>query len=304
MPETIANSTPPSRAWTRLLREILDRPFVSGLGLLALVSLVFLLLPSLDLAVSRLFYGPAARFPGRESAFLENVRNAGLVVEWAFGIAVIAPLAIKLALPDTRLLVKPRATLFVLATLAVGPGIIVNGILKSFWGRARPHVLLEFGGGATFSPVWWVSDQCEWNCSFVSGEAASAFWLVSLVFLVRKEWRPAIAAATLAFAAIVSFTRIAVGAHFLSDVLVAWLVMLCVMVALARLLLDGLPPAFDAAVEAGLERAGKRFHGLFSRGSGGGAATLLPSSCRMALGAFPVERGEGPRLEIATNPLL
>ena len=266
MPETIANSTPPSRAWTRLLREILDRPFVSGLGLLALVSLVFLLLPSLDLAVSRLFYGPAARFPGRESAFLENVRNAGLVVEWSFGIAVIAPLAIKLALPDTRLLVKPRATLFVLATLAVGPGIIVNGILKSFWGRARPHVLLEFGGGATFSPVWWVSDQCEWNCSFVSGEAASAFWLVSLVFLVRKEWRPAIAAATLAFAAIVSFTRIAVGAHFLSDVLVAWLIMLCVMVALARLLLVGLPPAFDAAVEAGLERAGKRFHGLFSRG--------------------------------------
>jgi lipid A 4'-phosphatase len=266
MPETIANSTPSSRALGRLHRDMLARPFVWGLGLLALVSLVFFLVPGLDLAVTRLFYDPEARFPGRESALLENMRNAGLVAEWAFGIAVIAPLAMKLALPHARLLVKPRATLFALATLAVGPGIIVNGILKTFWGRARPNALREFGGDATFSPVWWVSDQCERNCSFVSGEAASAFWLVALVFLVRKERRPAVAAATLAFAATVSLTRIAVGAHFLSDVLIAWLMTLCVMIALARLLLTRLSPAFDVAVEAIVERAGQRLRGVFRRG--------------------------------------
>ena len=136
---------------------------------------------------------------------------------------------------------------------------------KTFWGRARPNALLEFGGDATFSPAWWVSDQCERNCSFVSGEAASAFWLVTLVFLVRRELRPAAAAATLVFAAAVSFTRIAVGAHFLSDVLVAWLMTLCVMIALARLLLTRLPPAFDEAVEAALERTGRRLRDCFKR---------------------------------------
>ena len=112
-------------------------------------------------------------------------------------------------------------------------------------------------GDATFSPVWWFSDQCERNCSFVSGEAASAFWLVALVFLVRKEWRPATAVATLAFAAAISFTRIAAGGHFLSDVLVAWLVTLCVMIASQPAVLKGLPPAFDRAVEAGARRIGE-----------------------------------------------
>jgi lipid A 4'-phosphatase len=266
MPDTITNSTPPTGAWARFQREILDRPLVAGLGLLALVSLVFVLVPGLDLAVSRLFYDPETRFPGRESALLEAVRNAGLLVEWGFGIAVVAPLAAKFVLPTMRLLVKPRATLFVLATLGIGPWLIVNGILKAFWGRARPRTLLDFGGDAVFSPVWWLSDQCQRNCSFVSGEAASAFWPFALVFLVRKEWRSAVAAATLAFAVVVSFTRIAMGAHFLSDVLIGWLITLCVMIALARLVLAGLPSGFDDAVENAVGEAGRRFYRLFGRG--------------------------------------
>ena len=149
---------------------MLDRPLVLGLGLLALVSLVFLLLPSLDLAVSR----------------RSTTRNRDLDVKrtptrcarradcrMGIGIVVVVLLVIKLALPDTRLLVEPRATLFVLAALAVGPGTMVNGIRKRSGGEAkcasgvrwRRHVLT----------TWWVSDsRARGNCSLSRGEAASA----------------------------------------------------------------------------------------------------------------------------------
>lgn len=263
MPHTIAKAAQRSPPLVLLQRELLQRPLVFGLGVLALLSLLFLLAPALDLAASRFFYDPASGFSEAQRDVLEGVRDTGRLVEWIFGLGVVAPLLLKILSPRRRLLLQPRATLFVLATFALGPGLIVNGLLKEHWGRARPRELLEFGGGATFSPVWWISDQCEGNCSFVSGEAASAFCLVCLVFLVRKERRSAVAAITLAFAALVSLTRVATGAHFLSDVLIAWAITLCIMIALDGVVLKGVPPAFDRAVENGAKRSGRALRRLF-----------------------------------------
>jgi membrane-associated PAP2 superfamily phosphatase len=226
------------------------------LGLLAIVSLVFLIAPGLDLAVSRLFYDPALKFPQDQNATLTLLRDVAVGLEWTFAISVLLPLVLKVLFPRVPLLLRPRTTLFVVATFVLGPWLIVNGILKEFWGRARPREILEFGGDATFSPVWWVSDQCEGNCSFVSGEAASAFALVALVFLVRKEWRLATGIATLGFATAVSLARIAAGGHFVSDVLIAWMIVLCVMLVLQRVVLIGLPPAFDEATEMRAAEAG------------------------------------------------
>jgi lipid A 4'-phosphatase len=244
------------RPATRLVRTATERPFVVGLGVLALISLLFLLAPGLDLAVSALFYEPGSGFLHGRIAALEALRGAGRLVEVAFAIAVTAPLALKLLLPGRPLLLPPRATLFVLLSFLLGPGLLVNGILKEYWGRARPREILEFGGGANFSPVWWISDQCEGNCSFVSGEAASAFWLVALAFIVPRAWRRVALAATLAFAALISFTRIAMGGHFLSDVLLAWMLTLLVMVLVHRWIFAVLPPRFDAVIERGLARPG------------------------------------------------
>jgi lipid A 4'-phosphatase len=267
MPETIATRDLSRPPLMRIGRALLQRPLVTVLGVLALVSLIFLLVPSVDLAVSRLFYTPTAGFAEGRRPVLEAWRNLGRLVEWAFAITFTIPLLLKILLPRSRLLIQPRATLFVLTTFALGPGLIVNGILKEHWGRARPRALLEFGGEAAFSPAWWISDQCARNCSFVSGEAASAFCLVTLVFLVRRERRAAIAVFTLSFAAIVSLARIAAGAHFLSDILIAWLMTLCVMIALDRVILKGLPEKFDRAVEAGGERIGTALRRLFHKNS-------------------------------------
>ncbi len=247
---------------TRLLpgssqRHTAASPLLAVCGLLVVVSLVFLAVPRLDLTVSRIFYDPAGGYDEYGSPLLVFLREIGGVAVWMFAIAVTAPLLIKFLAPESRLLFRPRVTFFALATWGIGPGLIVNGLLKSFWGRARPRELVEFGGEASFSPVWWISDQCGRNCSFVSGEAASAFWLVALVFVVPKAWRLAAALGTLALAAGVSFARVAAGGHFVSDVVIAWLLTLLVMVAFHRLILRGLPPGFDHAVEAGLSSGGR-----------------------------------------------
>lgn len=252
--------------WDR--RANLRNSWVSGLALLALVSLVFVLAPGLDLSFSKLFYDPAAGFLEGRSTAVETVRAAGRIATWTFVIAVAAMLPIKVLFPKSCLLLTPRKILFVLAAFLLGPGLIVNGILKDYWGRARPREILEFGGDATFSPAWWISSQCHLNCSFVSGEAAFAFCLVALVFLVGKNWRPVVAAVTIVFASAVSLARIAAGGHFLSDVLIAWLVVFLVLIALQQLVLKGLPPAFDERAEAGAKRAGEALHGLFRSGGG------------------------------------
>ena len=259
------SKSPLSRPWSRLLPTLSQRPLASAVGLLILVSLVFLLAPNLDLAVSRYFYEKAAGFTAGGS--VEAVRQAGRIVEWGLAISVVTPLLLKILVPQSPLLLQPRASLFVLTSFAIGPGLIVNGILKELWGRARPRTILEFGGDATFSPAWWISDQCDRNCSFVSGEAASAFWLVTIVFLVRKEWRPAVAGTTLAFAAAVSFTRIAAGAHFLSDVLIAWLITLCVIIVVHQLVMTQLSPAFDRTVEDAATKSGEALRRLVAGGA-------------------------------------
>ena len=246
-------------------REARSRPLVAAFLLLAFVSLTFAALPNLDLAVSRLFYDPAAGFLDRRYAFVDAIRNAGRILEWAFALGVCVPLLVKLLFPATRLLLRPRDTFFVLASLALGPGLLVNRILKNYWGRARPNHLLDFGGHSTFSPVWWISDQCQRNCSFVSGEAASAFWLMAVVFLVPQAWKRPVGIAALAVAALVSFARIAAGGHFLSDVLIAWLLVLIVLLVLDRLLLQGLPPQFDTAVERRFDAAGRRLRDILGR---------------------------------------
>lgn len=248
-----------ARGW----RLVAERPITATLALLALVSLVFLLAPAIDDAVSGLFYEPGIGFPFRRHGPVESLRHAGELFEWLLGIAVLAPFLIKLWFPDSRLLVKPRHALFLVGSFLAGPVLLVNVILKAHWGRARPWQAIEFGGHMAYSPVWWISDQCARNCSFVSGEAASAFWVVAFAFVAPKAWRGRAAVAAILFAAIISATRLAAGGHFLSDVLIAWLLTLLVILALWRLVLQGLPASFDRAVEARIEAAGLAIRRLF-----------------------------------------
>ena len=59
--------------------------------------------------------------------------------------------------------------------LVLGAGLVVNGILKDDFGRARPRDIEAFGGSSQFTPAFVVSHECDRNCSFSSGDGAGAF---------------------------------------------------------------------------------------------------------------------------------
>jgi len=137
---------------------------------------------------------------------------------------------------------------FLLVTLVLGPGLLVNGVLKENSGRARPVNVRPFGGPHTFTPAWVFADQCATNCAFVSGHAAVSAWPVAGAFIARRRGRRrAWLAGGLALGLAVGFGRMATGSHFLSDVLLAVLMVYLVCAACAALLArPGWMPQADA----------------------------------------------------------
>jgi membrane-associated PAP2 superfamily phosphatase len=194
-------------------------------GLALIVGLLFGIYPELDLKLAALFYDPAAKtFPLKADALAGIVRDGAMWVAWGLVLpAIVAPLA-KLLRPDRPLLIPGRAIIFLLVTLLLSAGILTNLTFKSYWGRPRPVVVTQFNGPEQFVPWWDPRGSCDRNCSFFSGEGATAFWTYAPAALTPPAWRPlAFAAATL-FGVMTSGLRMAFGGHFFTDVAAAGLV--------------------------------------------------------------------------------
>ena len=75
--------------------------------------------------------------------------------------------------------------------------------------------ILEFGGVETFSPWYKISNSCDTNCSFVSGDSSVGFAIIILFFLTKNIF---FLYGSLVFGFMLGFIRILAGGHFLSDV--------------------------------------------------------------------------------------
>lgn len=114
-----------------------------------------------------------------------------------------------------------RQSLFFILLLALGPGLLVNVILKDHLGRPRPQELVEFGGKQHFVQFWQPGPAGK-NSSFPCGHASIAFFLMAPWFIYRRRRRPLALCFLwlgLSFGLLVGVTRIMQGGHFLSDVL-------------------------------------------------------------------------------------
>lgn len=195
-------------------------------GLVALVA--FRLFPGIDRWAAGLFYtaGDCAieeclPFAASEHSLWQNVREFGLTIPRLAILATFIWLAWALFWPARRKAQDIVVPMLAAISAFVGPLVIVNWTLKELWGRPRPFQTTMFGGEGTYVSPGTISDQCASNCSFVSGEAAAAFWLVWLVFIVPRPWRPVVLASVIAFATAVSVLRMAFGRHYLSDVTIS-----------------------------------------------------------------------------------
>lgn len=196
--------------------------------LFAGAAFLFLAAPGIDLVVSSWFYRPGAGFPLGNTTWAQlfYVGSPLLVRAW---IVILSAMAIASLWQRFRGLRRPA--LFLLAVIAVGPGLMVT-VLKDHWDRARPSQIVEFGGDRHFTPAWVISDQCDDNCSFVSGHASGAFSLMALAWVAKRR-RFWLMAGTL-WGAHMGLVRIAQGGHFLSDVVFAGFIVYFSAALLAR----------------------------------------------------------------------
>lgn len=198
-------------------------------------GILFISFPNIDIAVSALF-GDATGFPLSESSILNTIRGVMLFLTDGVMIVVLALLIAALIFRKIQI-INRRILAFAVTSYIVGPGLIVNAFLKAYSGRARPRQIDVFGGDKSFSPAFIFTDQCEKNCSFVSGEASAlaTVAVIATLVLVRrlpKAKRVAASVAIAAFAAFGSSLRIVFGAHFLSDVVFAWFISIAVVMVL------------------------------------------------------------------------
>lgn len=103
----------------------------------------------------------------------------------------------------------------------LGPGAVVNHVFKDQWQRARPYQVENFGGPQQFTRAAVLTDQCDNNCSFVSGHVACGFFFATLM-LVHQRRRRLWAVIGTAAGLGVGFSRMSEMAHWLSDVLWAY----------------------------------------------------------------------------------
>jgi lipid A 4'-phosphatase len=192
-----------------------------ALATAVLVGVVFAVYPQLDLDISAPFYRAATNtFVGGET-WMKTLRNAARVIVTLIAAPAILALTMKFVLPTRPTLMNARAAWFLVLTLALGPGLIANTLLKDHWARARPANIVNFGGEQQFTPWWDPRGQCPNNCSFVAGEPAGAFWTLGPAALAPPQWRVLAYAGALLFGAADGALRIAGGGHFFTDVVFA-----------------------------------------------------------------------------------
>jgi lipid A 4'-phosphatase len=227
-----------------------------ALSLALIIGVVFGIYPELDLKLAALFYDPATRsFPFKLNNWAGYARAGAMWVAWGLALPAIVALVVKLFRPLRPLLVSGRAIVFLLVTMTLSAGVLTNLTFKSYWGRPRPVAVTEFGGDLPFVPWWDPRGGCGRNCSFFSGEGATAFWTFAPAALAPPAWRGLAYGAATLFGLATSVLRMAFGGHFFTDIAAAGLVTFLV-VWLAHGLIYRWPRTrlSDAGIDAALTR--------------------------------------------------
>ncbi len=161
--------------------KFIKRVFFYNTSTFIFFGLLFLFFPSLDIYFSNLFFSEN-QFISEKYKIIKVLR--AYLKNLMIFIPVLSLIILFINFINKRQniinLINQR-TKFALIGLVVGPilgcGIIANLYFKDTWGRARPVHIEEFGGDKIFTPAFLKSDQCEKNCSWISGETSAAFSL-------------------------------------------------------------------------------------------------------------------------------
>lgn len=192
-------------------------------------GVVFFYFPEVDLSLAYIFYSPELGFKNKEY-YLEHFNPLMLMLDLG-AVYVIPSLLVVFIIFFTYTVYKKVGSLhykhylpiiYVVISTSIGTLFIINIIKDKIFCRARPEAIREFNGNKIFTPAFVISDQCNRNCSFVSGHASAIFMLFSLAFLIENHKKRKLAIFCIILLGLfVGFGRIAFGKHFASDIVFA-----------------------------------------------------------------------------------
>jgi membrane-associated PAP2 superfamily phosphatase len=185
-----------------------------------LVTPVFWL-TDLDMTVARWFFHPTETDPWHlaQKPLWQLVNIGTPVLAIALGLGAITCILMATARLSWRPAARPAV--FLLLTLVVGPGLLINGVFKEDWGRPRPRHVQLFGGEQNFLPPLKPNFGGP-GTSFASGHASVGFSLATLWLLVpatRRRLSLTIFGTGIGVGILIGIGRFTDGAHFLSDVI-------------------------------------------------------------------------------------
>ena len=186
----------------------------------------FLIFPRFDIFFSNIFFDDV--FISEKLIFIKTIRT------FLKNLMIFIPVLSLIILVIYSIKIKKRKNSkldirkkFILLGFILGPiigcGIIANWYFKDQWGRARPVQVTEFNGDKKFTPPFVKTNQCEKNCSWISGEGSAAFSFFFGTIILKN---PIFFLINIIFGIVVSSCRILMGGHFLSDNLFACFFML------------------------------------------------------------------------------
>lgn len=203
------------------------------LGILVAVTAAALAGFSVDLWLADLFFDRATgKFVATTNPQLAALREYGYVAVVTCILVVVLGFVRRPRLPS----IPRRSAIALTLSLMIGPGLLVNGILKAYGGRPRPSEVTQFGGTLAFVDWWSPKGTCQENCSFMSGETAAAAWMFGPAMLVPPPLRVWALGAAGVLTVVVGTQRMAGGSHFFTDVLIGALTTILLTLAINRLI--------------------------------------------------------------------
>jgi membrane-associated PAP2 superfamily phosphatase len=145
-------------------------------------------------------------------------------------LTVAALIAWAACLMQSRFRHLQRYFLVIVLTTVIGPGLIVNGFLKNYWGRPRPRQVQDLGGQWEYRHLHQPGIPGRGE-SFTCGHCSMGFLFCALLVFRRKNaWVAGSGAAFgLMLGGLLGAARVVQGAHFPSDVL--WSLAIVLMTA-------------------------------------------------------------------------
>lgn len=201
----------PHRKFKRARRELLVLLF------LASMTTVLFWNSDWDYQLAALFYRPAdpqGPWPMQHWPVLK------ILFDFAFPFTVIAGLTALVVYVLGHFFEHARRyrrrAIYILLVIVLGPGVLVNLVVKDHWGRPRPVHVEQFGGQYAYVPPGKIADSPD--KSFVCGHCSVGYAFFVLYFLSQNH-KALYFVLALSLAWTMGFTRMTAGGHFASDIL-------------------------------------------------------------------------------------